>query len=343
MLSLMACAGENDLARSEHDDLPSRHFPFRMAATFEPPPGGGFWGPVDITTTGGKVWVLDHKANRIYTYDSLGGYLATLSQEGHGPGELFGAMAIGVARDTLWVFNTGNRRIDYWDGGGGFLGTQPLPDGAASAIDMIAVGDDFVAATAMGASPLVRFQRSLGAVVPATSFGGELSVEEGELRARHAGGEAVAIPSIYRLELVGDRIWAFHLYLPLVGIFTYDGRLVRLLSFPSDPIEAGGIRAREEGGQAQEIHSAPANPGGTLGVLRGAEGEVYLLTHQETAGRQRLYVVDAEGKLLGRTAAHIDGVLAFAAARDRDRYVAAIVGELEEPAILRLIVDRAAR
>lgn len=340
-LLLSACVAENDPAPSEPDHLPSRQFPFRTAGTFEAPPAEGFWGPIDMIIAADRVWILDHKANRVYQYDSRGRYLATLFQQGHGPGELSGAMAIGAIGDTLWVFNAGNRRIDYWDMSGNVVGTQPLPEGAGSAIDMIGVADGFVAATAMGTTPLVRFARSMGDAVEAAPFGGELSALEADVRARLAGSKTAAVPSIYRLEYVAGRIWAYHLYLPLVGIFTESGRLVRLVTFPSDPIEAGDIEVHEEDGQTREIHAAPAKPGGTVGLLEGGNGEIYLLTHQERAGRQRLLVISPEGDLLGWTYAPEGQSLAFAAARGRDRYVAAVVGELEEPTIRRLTAEEA--
>jgi hypothetical protein len=336
---LAACGVENDSASPEPDDLPSLPFPFRTAGTFETPPAEGFWGPIDMVSVADHVWILDHKADRVYRYDSRGRYLATLSRQGHGPGELSGAMAIGAVGDTLWVFNAGNRRIDYWDMSGNVVGTQPLPEGAEGAIDMISVGDGFVVATAMGTTPLVHFARSMGAAVEATPFGRELSAQEADLRARLAGSERAALPSIYRLEDVAGRIWAYHLYLPLVGIFTESGRLVRLVTFPSDPIEAGNVEVQDRDGRRREIHAAPANPGGTVGVLEGENKEIYLLTHQERAGRQRLLVVSPEGDLLGWTYPPEGQSLAFAAARGQDRYVAAAVGELEEPTIQRLIAQ----
>lgn len=337
------------------EDVPAARFAFEVRGAFQPPPGDGFWEPADIVVSEGRavpggrpgsegrVWVVDRRANRIYHYDLHGKYIGRSSRGGGGPGELSGAMALGIVGDTLWVHNAGNRRIDYFDPAGHALATQPLPEGAGSILDMIAVGDDFVASAVFGPAPLVRFRRSPQArrIAPAAGFGLPLSAQEARMSGG-APGEAGArgprdpIPSIYRLELVAGRIWAFHLYLPLIGIFEPGGNLVRIVTYPADPVAAGDERVQEVDGSTRRVRKAPPTPGGAIGILRGSSGQVYLLTHQASAGRQRLYVMSDRGDLVGRVESPLDGWMAFSAASGRQRFVIATLGVLEEPAVIRM-------
>lgn len=334
---LAACGQGGDGAPPDLDDLPPAPFGLSLAAIFGPPPDGGFWEPAGVAVreqgplTG--VWVVDRKANHVHRYQLDGRYQGRIARPGGGPGELAGGLALGFAGDTLWVYSAGNRRIDFFGAAGQPLATQPLPDGVGSVIDMIAVGKDFVASTVFDSAPLVRFRRGPGGGVVAAPFGRALA----EVEARLATGR---VPSIYRVALVGGRIWALHLYLPLVGIFDPGGTLLRTVVYPSNPVAGGAERVGEIDGVRRRVQEAPAEPGGAIGVMEGSGGEVYLLTHQRSGDRQRLYVLSESGDLLGRAESPLDGWMAVSAgAGSAARYVLATWGEAEEPTLLRLKVE----
>ena len=324
---LAACPAQDE--RFGNPDAVSE-VPFRLAVVdrFRPPPEGGFAKPADLVAADGRVWIVDHGANRIFEYGREGAHRATFSREGEGPGELDGPLAVGALSDTLWVYNAGNRRIEFVGFGGAPLGTQPMPEGAGAVVDMLAVGGEFVAARAFGHPPLIRFRRAAGSGRSEIerAFGAELARREREIGAG-------AIPSVYRLARIGDRLWVMHLYLPLVGIYELDGTFVRTVTYPSPPVRTGGERRVEVEGRQVRLRDAPPDPAGAIGALPGPSGEVYLLTHQRKDGVQGIYVLSAEGELVGRAANPVDGVFAFAESDGDRRFVVGTRGPLEEPTV----------
>lgn len=340
-----ACHRGEAGAPRDPDEVPEARFGFELAGYLDPPGPEGFWEPADIEVddAGGAIWIVDRKADCVYRYDLDGVYRGRVSRQGSGPGELSEALALGMVGDTLWVFNAGNRRIDYFGMGGETLATQPLPDGSGAVVDVIAVGGEFVASTVFGQTPLVRFPRAPGAATAgsARGFGQELASMEADLAGRAAPKTRAAIPPVYRVVLVGGRIWALHLYLPLVGIFAADGRLIRLVTYPADPVEPGGESVQEIDGVRRRVQNAPLDPGGAIGLLEGTAGEIYLLTHQSDSGRQRLYALNRDGDLIGRVESPFAGWLAVSAGDGgNQRYVLAARGETEEPAVIRLRARR---
>ncbi|HUP01681.1 MAG TPA: hypothetical protein VM737_09215 [Gemmatimonadota bacterium] len=349
-LPVGGCGGTQAGDMAEPESLPEARLGFALAGHFAPPPGGGFWEPADIVVREGTgpsgVWIVDRKAGCVYRYDLAGNYRGRISRPGGGPGELKDPLALGIVGDTLWVFNAGNHRIEYLTVDGTPLGAQPLPEDAGAVLDLIDVGDDFVASTVFGPAPLVRFARGSGRV-PAHGFGEALASFEQRYRARKNGGPegtaaagpAAAIPSLYRLAAVGEKIWVLHLYLPIIGIFESDGELTKIVTYPSDPVEVGGEKVQEIDGVRRRVREAPPEPGGAIGLLEGSRGDLLLLTHQAAGGHQRLYRLSAAGEVLARVASPLDGWMAVAAGRGSRRYVLAAWGALEEPAAIRLVAE----
>lgn len=63
--------------------------------------------------------VLD--PSRVHLLGSDGTLRVTASREGNGPGELSHARAVGVRNDTVFVLDSGNRRLSLFDRDGAFL------------------------------------------------------------------------------------------------------------------------------------------------------------------------------------------------------------------------------
>lgn len=341
-----ACADEPGAGGGDTGELSEVAFDLKVVHTFREPPGGGFWEPSGIAVAAGRVFVLDHKADRIFEHDLEGRHRRSFAREGSGPGELNGALAIGALPDTLWVLNAGNRRIDYFGLDGGSLGTRPLPDEAGAVVDMISLGEEFVATVLFGEAPLIRFPRAVGSgrSGSARAFGSELARREAGLREAlsmgDASSEVEAVPSVYRLARVDDRIWAMHLYLPLVGIFGPDGALVRTVTYPSEPVRPGRQELGEVDGRSVRVREAPPEPAGAIGLVSGATGRVYLLTHQEQDGAQRLYLLTSEGEVLSRAINPVEGVFAFSATVGDRRFVVGTEGPLEKPTVFALEPSR---
>lgn len=341
-----ACFDEPGAVGEAGGDLSEVAFDLKVVDTFRDPPDGGFWEPSGIAVAADRVFVLDHKADRIFEHDLEGRHRRSFAREGSGPGELNGALAIGVLPDTLWVLNAGNRRIDYFGLDGSSLGTRRLPDEAGAVVDMISLGEEFVATVLFGEAPLIRFPRTAGSgrSGSARAFGGELARREAGLREALSTGDASsgaqAVPSVYRLARVGDRFWAMHLYLPLVGIFGPDGALVRTVTYPSEPVRPGRQKLGEVDGRSVRIREAPPEPAGAIGLVPGAAGRVYLLTHQEQDGAQRLYLLTSEGEVLSRSINPVEGVFAFSASSGDRRFVVGTEGALEKPTVFALEPSR---
>ncbi|HEX7051838.1 MAG TPA: hypothetical protein VF188_16650 [Longimicrobiales bacterium] len=307
------------------DSLAVTQFGFEVAGKFEPPPDGGFWMPMDIAIADGRVWIVDYGAARIYRYAPDGRYEGTFGKSGRGPGELQGPTAIGAVGDTIWVLNTGNARIDYFDTNGRIVGSQPLPQQAEGANHMVSVGGDFVATTLFQDLPLLRFPRRLdqgaGGDIEVTVFGQELAGS-----ARSLQGQAQHVPPSYRIQRRGDKLWVAHLYLPVIGVYDTMNTMVDIITYPAPPIESGRIEVNEDGGVRRRVITGP-EPAGTMALLWAPNRTAYLLTQQKGDGdEQRLFQIAADGTLLGRTLSPLPGPLVFAAAEQGTGYA---IGALE--------------
>ncbi|HET6342058.1 MAG TPA: hypothetical protein VFG78_07725, partial [Gemmatimonadota bacterium] len=297
----------------------------RVVGVFEPPRAGYFWAPVDVAVEGDRVWVLDAGAGQIFAYDTLGGYRGAIGRKGRGPGELQDPLALGVAGDSLWVLDIGNGRIEHFARSGAHLRSETLPDGLPTPVDMVRWKGSFVGALPFGGRPLAR----LGPEGRPFLFGAELAARAREL----APGDG-RIPSIYRLAVVDDELWAAHLYLPLVGIFGPDGRLRRLLEYEGPDPEPVRTRIEKREGGERRVERAPRRPAGGLGVLPLGSARLLLTHRRDDEGRQVLIAWRGDDPEPRTVQGPPDLLLVSAAAGGRRSFAVGARGDVEEPAIL---------
>jgi hypothetical protein len=297
----------------------------RVVGVFEPPRAGYFWAPVDVAVDGDRVWVLDAGAGQIFAYDTLGGYRAAIGRKGRGPGELQDPLALGVAGDSLWVLDIGNGRIEHFARSGAHLRSQTLPDGLPTPVDMVRWEGSFVGTLPFGDRPLAR----LGPEGRPFLFGAELAA-----RARQLAPGDGRIPSIYRLAVVDEELWAAHLYLPLVGIFGPEGRLRRLLEYEApDPAPVRTRIEKREGGE-RRLERAPRRPAGGLGVLPLGNARLLLTHRRDDEGRQVLIAWRGDDAGARTVWGPPDLLLVSAAAGGRRSFAVGARGDVEEPAVL---------
>lgn len=298
--------------------------PLRIVRQLEPPPQGAFWAPIDVAVSDDRVWVLDVGAAHIYGYDLEGSFRSTIGRKGGGPGELEEPLALGAMSDTLWVLNGGNRRIEYFSLDGAPLGSDPLPDTLPPPVDLVRHDGQWFMSTPFSSAPVVRFDAVHAGFA---SFGRELEERARELAPRGGG-----VPSVYRLEVVDGRLWVFHIYLPLVGVYEPDGGLVRLISYPAPKVRVRAPVDRSESGRRRRLVRAPADPAGAMGVLR-LGGETYVLTQQRAGDRQTLYRLAGPDSAL-RPSVTPGGVFFLTSAASHGRsYAVGTVGEAGEPTV----------
>lgn len=305
-------------ARWEPEEVPATQFPFEVVGVFQPPPDGGFWMPMDLTVSESRVWIVDYKAGRLYEYTRDGEFVGSIGGAGQGPGEFRAAAALGVLGDTVWVLNTGNGRIDYFDRQGRYLGTQPLPDEVQGASHMVALGGDFIATILFNPAPLLRFKRGIDLHpndADVRPFGHEIAE-----RAAMLQGSSLNVPQSYRLHLVGSHLWVIHAYLPVIGVYDTHGMPIQIITYPAPPIGSGQVEVVRDAGTIRRVVTGP-DPVGSSGVLWSPDGRAYLLTQQEeTSESQRIYELDRDGTVVGRTVSPIGGPLVFATSQGEGGY-----------------------
>ena len=302
----------------------------RVVGVFEPPREGYFWAPVDVEVDGDRVWVLDARAGQVFAYDPLGRYRAAIGRKGRGPGELQDPLALGMAGDSLWVLDIGNGRIEYFARSGAHLRSETLPDGIPTPVDLVRWRGSFVGALPFGELPLAR----LGPEGPPFLFGAELAARAQELAP--ADGR---IPSIYRLAVVDDELWAAHLYLPLVGVFGPEGRLRRLLEYEAPNPEPVQTRIEKLEAGERRLERAPRRPAGGLGVLPLGNARLLLTHRRDEDGRQVLIGWRGDDPHARTAWGPPDLLLVSAAAAGRRSFAVGARGDVEEPAVLILEAD----
>lgn len=89
-----------------------------------------FYMPADAAfDSQGNIYVLDSGNHRIQKFSPDGEYLATIGQQGQGPGEFQYPQSLAVDRDgNLYISDMGNRKIHVLKPGGGELRTLQLTD-----------------------------------------------------------------------------------------------------------------------------------------------------------------------------------------------------------------------
>ncbi|MCJ7580412.1 MAG: NHL repeat-containing protein, partial [Candidatus Aminicenantes bacterium] len=89
-----------------------------------------FFMPADVTfDSQGNIYILDSGNHRIQKFSPDGEYLATIGQQGQGPGEFQYPQSLAVDPDgNLYISDMGNRKIHVLKPGGGELHTLQLTD-----------------------------------------------------------------------------------------------------------------------------------------------------------------------------------------------------------------------
>lgn len=82
---------------------------------------------VAVDRSAGRIYVLDEEVPRILVFGFDGDFRATLGQEGQGPGEYRGPLALSVDRGgNLHAIDPGSGRIHTWSRDGSFAGSMEL-------------------------------------------------------------------------------------------------------------------------------------------------------------------------------------------------------------------------
>jgi len=89
-----------------------------------------FFMPTDISfDSQGNIYVLDSGNHRIQKFSPDGEYLATIGQQGQGPGEFQYPQSLALdSEGNLYISDMGNRKIHVLKPGGGELHTLDLTD-----------------------------------------------------------------------------------------------------------------------------------------------------------------------------------------------------------------------
>jgi hypothetical protein len=198
----------------------------------------------------GYVWVMQSDDNQFRVYSPEGRLVQTVGEEGQGPGQLILPSGVGWwkgARDTVWVYEVGNRRVSLFTLDGAFARSfstrgasyldgwainRPeiiLSDGTALGVaqtrppaeltDFRIVRYDPEDGTAIG--EVARMQRGIGVPISASSRTTvRLPVPDNELIAFAPDGRwfvvvdrhAVGMPEldsvpVYAIGLAGDTLW----------------------------------------------------------------------------------------------------------------------------------------
>ena len=82
-----------------------------------------------IVGSGGEIVVSQTQDAVVRVYDSTGTLTKSLGRRGSGPGEFRNIFRLGWIRDTLWVYDAGQRRFTRFDGQWQLAHTNVLPGG----------------------------------------------------------------------------------------------------------------------------------------------------------------------------------------------------------------------
>lgn len=128
LLLLPACvdggAGEGSI-----DDLPDLFITeeLRIGSVDDPQAGFTRIGSVDVDEEG-NLFVLEGSVPEVRVYDPDGAFLRRFGRRGAGPGEFESAVAFGVERDAVWLFDIRHRRLTIFNRSGELVSTAPLAE-----------------------------------------------------------------------------------------------------------------------------------------------------------------------------------------------------------------------
>jgi hypothetical protein len=215
-------------------------------------------GPQAIAVDGlGQVYVADTGNNRVQVFSSSGQFVRTFGSSGSAAGQLQGPRGIAIDGDSIVVVDTGNQRLQRFDGNGGSLGTVPLQDGrGAAATSRWGV---LVASPSQGLLSLVGSQRQVPEPLAGLAADGQLQAPIDV--AQGPDGILVADASVSQ-----------------VGVFSQQLRLLRLVSGLARPPLAVLPSPRREmqsffvadGTSVQEIGLPTPSPIPVLQALKSA-------------------------------------------------------------------------
>lgn len=98
-------------------------------------PDGGFYGPRDLAVgSAGQVYIVDQGRNRIVRYQPKDDSFDRFGVSGQGGGQLNDPTGIAVSGESVYVADTGNRRIQIFDSGGQFIKAIIVPQWKAGEV-----------------------------------------------------------------------------------------------------------------------------------------------------------------------------------------------------------------
>ncbi len=124
---LLGCSAGGERGRGDIDALSALVAveDLRIGDAEDPDRGFSRIGGVDVDRDG-QLFVFEMMDQQIRVYDPTGALVRAFGREGDGPGEFRRVDRFGVAGDTLWVSDSGLRRLTLFDRTGNVLSTAPL-------------------------------------------------------------------------------------------------------------------------------------------------------------------------------------------------------------------------
>ena len=116
----------------------------QIARVDDPDIGFSYIATVDVADDG-TVYVVDAREAHVRVFDSTGAFIRTIGRSGQGPGEFGYPEAVGVFGDSIWISDSGNRRISFFSRDGSLISTLFAP--------VVPVGDPTLAAAVYAALP----------------------------------------------------------------------------------------------------------------------------------------------------------------------------------------------
>lgn len=174
LAGLLAACGGGDAGRVAGDVGRALSFRelFRLGGV-SPAPAYQFGGGLFVARRGpgGAVYVLDLQGEDVRAFDAAGAMVHRFGGHGNGPGELSGALAMGVdSRGRVWVSQPFQYRYTVFDSSGAFLRTVPRPRAPTSLprlpTGLVFLGDGtFIDETASGDTVIFVRRDTMGTML----------------------------------------------------------------------------------------------------------------------------------------------------------------------------------